>query len=182
MPIVDTDRKRVLVVGAHRSGTTLASAVLADELGYAWMTETHVSAGQKFCADRVVDAMNGAENVVMHGASSFSYLDMFVRRVKSLAVVFVWRDPRDVLHSQSKVQDGRQLDVPEQKLLDFVASMRAAQAGHHRVEHHLIVYPHSLWHHRLWTPDDERQTWRPRQISPAGLAAHDADGSVLRDE
>lgn len=178
MRALSTDRKRVLVTGAHRSGTTFASYVLADELGLVWDTESRVRerSGQ-FNPFDVVDTMNGSAGLVMHGASCFDWLDLFEHRVDDLCIVFVWRSPVDVLASQQK-SVGRTIDWPEHKLLEFATAQLSAR---HDVEHHLLVYPHSFVHHKLWTDDQRRRDWNKRQITPDGLTAYDANRSVVRD-
>ena len=90
---------RIAVVGPQRSGTNIATVILADELGYRAVRENNLS---RYPATFVELALFGTEEpVVVHATSITERCHMFPR---SVAVVYMMRDLEDIMASQQRIK------------------------------------------------------------------------------
>jgi len=160
----------VLVTGPHRSGTTFVTAALADDLGFAYTTETAIrEANGRFSVGAVRRLMLEAEQpFVIHGASCFKNLKHLQR--DDLATVFVYRDINATIESQKRMQ-GRPLDQPERKQTEFEEWCRVKWIKHPFSVCYEQMMDHPLFH-------NDRQDWDWRQFRPDGETAEKPNGGI----
>lgn len=148
-----TDFRRVLVTGPHRSGTTIASEIIAAELGLPAIRECDL-AHPRFEGDTEPDLfwddVAKMPDGVLQGATTFRWLPNIAKHFD--AVVVVLRDVDDIVKSQKKYR-GRKIDDP-------LAKYRKLR----KMELPLVIwvsYEHCLSRHPLFHKN--RVGWEPRQ-------------------
>lgn len=147
--------RRVLVTGPHRSGTTIASEIIAAELGLSAIRECDLAC-PRFDGDSEPDlSINDIINMpdgVLQGATTFKWLPSIAEYFDT--VVVVKRDINDILRSQKQYR-GRYLDDPVEKYKKLEA-MNLSSCIWMEYE---AFSRHPLFH-------KDRKGWKPRQTSP----------------
>ncbi|MCH7495904.1 MAG: hypothetical protein IH825_07435 [Candidatus Marinimicrobia bacterium] len=147
--------RKVLVTGPHRSGTTIATEIIAAELGLPAIRECDL-AHPRFEGDTEPDLCESdirkMKEGVLQGATTFRWLPEVADYFD--AVVVVVRNPEDIIASQIRYR-GRQLDNPTAKY-SLLKAMKFP----------LVVWVEyeTLSKHPLFYKD--RKGWKPRQTSP----------------
>lgn len=88
--------KRVLVSGVQRSGTRIATKIIAHELGYKYIDEKEFSTSD----EEALKVILKKDNIVVH-APAMSHL---VHKLKDIAVVFVIRPKKDITASMKSMK------------------------------------------------------------------------------
>ena len=151
-----TDFRRVLVTGPHRAGTTIASEIIAAELGLPAIRECDL-AHPRFEGDTEPalfwDDVAKMPDGVLQGATTYKWLPDIAKHFD--LVVVVVRDPKDIIASQIRYR-GRQIDNP-------VAKYTLLK----RMKMPLVVWVEyeTFFKHPLFNKD--RTGWKPRQTSPS---------------
>lgn len=155
--MIFTDLSRVLVTGPHRSGTTITTEILADELGLHPIRECDI-AHPRFAGDTepelLVDDVTGlADGFVLQGATTYRWLPQIADHFD--CVVIVSRNIDDIIASQRRAR-GRQLDNPGAKyerLLEMNLPLKV-----------WVDYDTLLVRHPRFVAD--RAGWTSRQTGP----------------
>lgn len=150
----------VIVTGPHRSGTTIASEIIAARLGYRAVREREIAA-PRFAGDdcpyldaEMVERWLGEnERVVLQGATCFRWVERLQR--PGLATVCVWRSYPEILRSQIAYR-GNPIDDP----LGKYERWRGLVAGG-RITLPLMIAYDDLAGEPEFVAD--RRGWRPRQ-------------------
>ena len=154
--MIFTELKRVLVTGPHRAGTTIATEMIAEELGLPPVRECEL-AHARFEGDTEpslsADDVRAMSEGVLQGATTFKWLPLIANHFD--AVVVVKRNEADIKNSQLKYR-GRILDNQAAKY-DKLKKMNLPLVIWVSYEDLLSKHP------RFCT---ERGTWTPRQTSP----------------
>lgn len=150
MPLFD----RVVVTGPHRSGTTIATEILATEWNLVPIRESEIAHPRfegddepDLAVDDVRQLLNERTGFVLQGATTFQWL----HRLSFDLVVFMLRNKRDILNSQQRYR-GRILDSPERKL---------RQMQNMNLPRVMYLEYESLRNHPLFHVN--RKNWAPRQ-------------------
>jgi len=154
---------KVLVTGPHRSGTTIASEIIANQLGLKAVRECDIAVPRKpgdTCPylDMEMASAWMAENdgFSLQGATCFRWVEAL--QTEDLATVFVVRDTQDVLRSQTNYR-GRAIDKPREKHRQWLDM----------IERSVINQPITIQYEDLHVfPEfhDNRGGWEPRQTKP----------------
>lgn len=155
--------RNVLVTGPHRSGTTIASEIIASRFWYTAVRECEI-ARPRFEGDDCpyLDAemvkRYFAENsgVVLQGATCFRWIKEL--QSPDLATVYIARNHDEVIASQKRYR-GKQIDSPSEKR-DQWDSL---------VESGLITFPLLIEYESLAELPGfhkNRDGWEPRQTQP----------------
>lgn len=150
-----TGIRKVLVTGPHRSGTTIASEIIASELGLPAIRECDLG-HPRFEGDDKPDLfredITGLSEGVLQGATAFRWLPEIAECFD--AVVVVKRNVRDILDSQKRYR-GCYIDCPRQKYHELS-----------QMNFPLVIWVEyeALSKHPLFHKD--RAGWEPRQTSP----------------
>ena len=161
--------KRILVTGAHRSGTTFTGYALAGELGILFYGEENIRGGNQL----LLDAFHSSHRQYVLQAPGYSercHLFPFD------AVVFVNRNTADVNESMKDLSDrliqaqyqrtlsllgqkASNLTLPELKLKAF-KNIQSKQ-----ISNAFILEYESWKDHPNWIPYEERENFTLRQIT-----------------
>ena len=162
---------KILVTGAHRSGTTFAAAAIAHDLNMLFYPEENILGGNL----RYFSIFNNTHNEFVlqaPGISSHCHnLDVDV-------VIFMNRDPDAVIKSMHKLSDNvvtgefnkilrlygaeyTKLDIQTAKLKIFTDIQRK------HIKHSFILEYESLKDHPYWVNKVDRIDWNIRQITPS---------------
>ncbi len=148
--------RKVLVTGPHRSGTTIATEIVAAELGLPAIRECDLAHPRFEGDDEPALSESDIEKMtegVLQGATTFRWLPEIADHFDM--VVIVVRDPEDIVASQIRYR-GKQIDNPASKYTLLK-----------RMKLPLVVWVEyeSLSNHSLFHRD--RAGWKPRQTSPS---------------
>lgn len=149
---------KVVVTGPHRSGTTIATEILAHEWGLKPVRESEIASPRfpgddepKLTRDMVKSFIDSSDGFVLQGATTFRWID----RLPFDLVVFMLRDTEAIKQSQIKYR-GKCLDDPSEKL-KTIQSMNLPRV--------LYLQYESLREHPLFC--ENRENWGPRQTNPS---------------
>ena len=150
-----TDFRRVLVTGPHRAGTTIATEIIAAELGLPAIRECDLG-HPRFEGDDAPklykEDIIKMPDCVLQGATTYRWLPEIASNFD--LVVVVVRDPKDIIASQIRYR-GKQIDNPAAKYT-LLKQMKMPLV--------IWVEYESLSKHPLFHKD--RAGWKPRQTSP----------------
>jgi len=115
--MIFSNLNRVLVTGPHRAGTTIATEIIAEELGLPAVRESAL-AHPRFEGDDepklTVGDVNKMKKGVLQGATTYRWLPEIAGSFD--AIVVVLRSEKDIIASQIRYR-GKQIDRPESKYL-----------------------------------------------------------------
>ena len=148
--------RRILVTGPHRSGTTIASEIIAAELNLPAIRECDI-AHPRWPGDDEPrldksDVLAVTEGV-LQGATTYKWLPDIAKHFD--AIVVVRRDGAEILRSQKRYR-GRYLDDPSEKY-------RQLRSMH--LPFVIWIEYEALSKHPLFYED--RTGWESRQTSPS---------------
>ncbi len=157
---------RILVTGPARSGTTIASKILAHELSYECILEEEYDVHD---LHKAFDLWKYNSEVVIQGPSLASYCHLFN---PPGAVVWMIRPLEEIVKSQQRVS----WQIPKQEIISYLVSDPAQIAKvkldcwinyqKSLIEDRCFELDyHSLSQHPLWIPDHLRTHFQLRQIS-----------------
>lgn len=93
------DRKKIIVTGPQRSGTRIASKIIAADLGIKYIDEWSFS-----CYDfpRMLDLISDKEELVMQAPS----MSMFIHKLpkEEYTIIFMFRNIDDINDSQARIK------------------------------------------------------------------------------
>lgn len=161
---------QILIVGPQRSGTTIATKMIAHDLGYFPYLEEHIL--YNFETLRAMIITNHRENKGgVYQAPNFSAYCHLIPAEP--AVVMMVRDVGDILASQERIGWGGPGGLNEQKELElyFRDTGIASEVKYevwNKYQKKLIKHPYevqyeSLKGHPLWVEKEKRKNFGPRQ-------------------
>lgn len=143
--------RSILVTGPHRSGTTIAAHMIAQDTGKGYVDEYATSQGEALVFERLVDF---ATNVVIQAPAAFEYLTELDRA--DLAIVFMVRNRYDVLVSMERMFGESNIAI-----IDDIHA-RWAQVKQ-RLANPFEVRYDDLAQHPLWVGKENRIGWSIKQ-------------------
>ncbi len=162
--------KRILVTGAHRSGTTFAGVALAHDLGQPFYPEENIRGGNLVLMDKFVKTH---PRFIMQAPG----LSVNCHKVDVDLVIFMKRNFVDTIEGM-KILSGRVIQYE----FDRIVRMYGEQYGEYSlpeakfrvfkdiqaplIKNYAYLDYESLEGHALWTPENERQNWHIRQTAP----------------
>ena len=163
------DAKRILVTGAHRSGTTFASLVLGSDLNILTYNEENIDGGNTRLLNRFQQWHK--QYVLQAPGLSLNCHDfdfdaiVFMRRnygdtARSMAILNNSVITNEYNRIKSRYNEYSEYNLPEAKYRIFT-----------EVQMPLIKKPYildyeSLEGHPLWISEERRANWHIRQVSP----------------
>jgi len=169
---------QIVVTGPHRAGTTIATTMIADELGYKCVLEEEVTLFCTFKSKLNNNHINGIKAVyqVPLLASQCHMLDDYA------AVVFMDRSVTDILASEKRINWGspgvgnepremvkyfRDIENPD-KEWETMPIATVKYIVWNEIQKKNIKFPYELEYntlaeHKLWVPKEERKDFKPRQ-------------------
>ncbi len=153
---MDSGLRRVLVTGPHRCGTTIASEIIAAELGLLAIRECDLACPRFKGDDEPSLSINDVINMpdgVLQGATTFKWLPSIAEYFDT--VVVIKRNINDILRSQKRYR-GRYLDDPVEKY-NKLKDMNLSSC--------IWMEYKAFSKHPLFYKD--RTGWKPRQTSPS---------------
>lgn len=155
--------RHVIVTGPHRSGTTIAAKMIAEDAAKQFVTESRIAEPRfegddepYLNEDMVSQWLTIHGHIALQGATCWRWIEKLQR--PDMATVFIIRSPEDTRASQVRYR-GRILDSPEAKLAEW-QHMRAKGT----ITNPFTVGYSQLAQHPLFVAD--RTGWSPRQIAP----------------
>ena len=148
--------RKVLVTGPHRSGTTIATEIIAAELGLPAIRECDLAHPRFEGDDEPALSESDVEGMtegVLQGATTFRWLPEIADHFDMVVVVV--RDSKDIIASQIRYR-GKQIDNPAAKYT-LLKQMKLPLV--------LWIEYEALSKHPLFHKD--RAGWKPRQTSPS---------------
>ena len=153
---------RILVTGPQRAGTTIAARMLAAELNYKFVPEEQVGFDN---LEKLFDLYRNEKQFVLQGPCFCPYAHLV-----SGAVVLMRRPVPEILSSQARIS------WPEEAELDryFTTQGPIAQVKYDAWDNYqkpqlrergFELDYQSLSRHPLWLEKEQRQAFKPRQIS-----------------
>lgn len=162
---------QIIVVGPQRSGTTIATKMIARDLGYTEFLEEKVSF--RYETLRAMVVTNHRERKV-RGVYQAPHLTAFCHLIPAEpAVVMMVRGVKDILASQHRINWGGPGGVNEMKELalyyrDTGVASEVKYEVWHKYQKKLIKNPYeleyeSLKNHPMWVDKEGRKNFKPRQ-------------------
>lgn len=159
---------RILVTGPQRSGTTIATRMIAADLGYEFMPEEAFGAQNEVRWRELVRSM---KNAVLQCPAMCRYVHEFGAE-DDLAAVLMLRPVDEIIGSQKRIgwtheaeERQRYVDLPYAQDVSISVTKYSYWVQHQRalIKHHYEVAYSSLAPHTLWTPEEMRWNFGPRQ-------------------
>jgi len=167
------EHKRIIVTGPHRAGTTFASEIIAEDLGYRLAAENqfaaspHPSASFKLFWDKLFGWTQGDQCVVLHSPGISAYVHLF--DAMKPAVVFMRRAVEDIVASEKRIKWQGQ----EKRLIkDYYRDEGILPAVKYEIwekyQKPIITHAYDLEYeslsaHPKWIPKDQRVQFKPHQ-------------------
>jgi cytidylate kinase len=161
-----SDYDKIIVTGPQRSGTTIASEILAHELGYENIREEKI----KFRSlSLLYEILGKREKTIIQAPNLASVCHFIDHHVKKIAIVFMRRNPNFILESQKRIGwQFRKLNLHHY----FVNDGEIARVRYNAWEKYQKDLMRSSWielkyselnGHPLWIKKEDRKEFRPRQ-------------------
>lgn len=146
-----SDYGRILVTGAHRSGTTIAAAMIAADTGKKAVFEEAFGHHDMGRLARIF-----VSGVVIQAPYALPWLPLFAG--KEALLVVMQRDTKDVEASLERLRVSKPW---------FTAAQAEAITAHHEATGVplLRLEYEELRRHPMWVPQDRRRRWHHRQIA-----------------
>jgi len=157
--------KHILVTGPQRSGTRIASKMIAHDLGYRYVDESEIHADSLYT---LVTLIHNEDNVVVQCPALCRDIDFFGDLPDTL-IVMMHRDIQDIEASETRIGWDRSWKCLEQ--FRYYTDGSVAQAkyqywrAHQRcaIVHYLELNYADLEGHSLWVPKERRADFRFNQ-------------------
>ncbi|GIV82779.1 MAG: hypothetical protein KatS3mg051_2133 [Anaerolineae bacterium] len=157
---------RILVSGPQRSGTTIATAMIAADTGHRRLLE------EAFGVHSVtrLRLLLQQQNIVVQCPTMVAYLSDLVD--DQALLVWMRRPVADILASQQRI-GWNEDEFEKAKLGQAGSPLSSAELKYrwwlenrHRFRHTLELDYESLSAHPMWVPQERRAHFRARQIAP----------------
>jgi len=170
--------QQIIVTGPHRAGTTIATKMIANELGYECYTEEQVTL---FCTlqAKINDNHLNDKTAVYQAPLLASRCHKFPEYV---AVVFMYRNISDIIASEKRINWGSpgvgnepreivkyfsHIENPDDKWKKMSIAV-VKYIVWEKIQKKDIKYPYeleyeSLAEHKLWVPKEQRKDFEARQ-------------------
>jgi hypothetical protein len=165
------EHRIILVTGPQRAGTRICSKMIAYDLEYTFVDEDEI------CVDslnRLWRLVESGDHLVVQCPALCSFVHLltdqqYVTNPECVAVVFMLRDPKDILASQRRINWG--WETPE--LMRYnAAGIDACCVKRYEWNRRKATVPNSyeveyesLAGHSLWVPKDQRKEFAPVQTA-----------------
>lgn len=164
----------VVVSGPQRSGTTITSKMLAEDLGYEWVNEFDGRFQNNFESLRRLIALGG--QFVVQGPAICSAIHRLSE--KGVAVVIMIRDREDIIKSQDRISWSKRGEptefesyrktwgVSEGRICDVKYEIWQKQKEQIQVPYYEMHYDcEYMTSHRLYKQKEERRNFGPKQTA-----------------
>lgn len=154
---------KIIVTGPQRSGTTVAGAMIADDLGYWFYPEEQIRVRELWRVERL---FNRTSDFVLQAPAICRYVHQF--STPETAIVLMRRDTKEILASEQRVNwTGQLYELSRYGLKEGIISEVKYQywEEHQRdlIHNPFEIEYESLAAHPMWIPQEERADFGPRQ-------------------
>jgi len=164
---------QVLVTGPQRSGTAICAKMIATDLGYRFMAESHMWDGGRDTEEWVTlrRVLGKYDNITVQCPMQCRWIHQF--SADNVAIVMMLRNLEDIRASELRIgwNDWRQRRMYEglvggsdDRHIAVVKWLYWEQAQKSTILHPFEVAYEFLVEHPLWVPSEDRNNWGPKCI------------------
>jgi MinD-like ATPase involved in chromosome partitioning or flagellar assembly len=165
--------RQVIVTGPHRSGTTIAAKIIANDCHLVYLPEESFHRRNVFeFFELVINKSRDDEPVVIQAPS----MSAFVHHIPGVAVVFMRRNVNDIIKSERRIlwtnhdrrkENDRYFRFGEITLYNHPTKAKYEVWDKYQkmflTDRYFDLDYESLSEHKLWVGEKERQNFKPRQ-------------------
>ena len=160
---------KILVTGPMRSGTTIASKIISEDLGYKLIDERDHQDVPK-TTDTIINVF---DNFVIQGPGLSSYIELLS---KDVLIVFMVRNCGDIIRSEKRVgwdaqvkELNKYIEQYEPKVLQYLQPISLLkyrmwiEVQRANIKNFIELEYESLKSHKLWVNEGERKNFTGKQ-------------------